>query len=229
MSIQQDINSALGQVGVLATLNPTVQARAKDREELKKIEKKEEALNKQFASAREGYFKERGFQEEWEKAEIKAAKDKGKKPKVLLAPELYKESVGQAVGNVRDIAKKKERLAQEKFDIDPSDENYRQLTRAQNVSKTWETNQQTVVGKPATDEGQIAWEAIERARQRQENARANRERRTKLLYGEMERMMPGFKYMEPKKQNQILYKSMDDKERKRIKDEAERREKYYGK
>lgn len=228
MSIQQDINSALGQVGVLAALNPTLQQKAKDREELRKIKKQEKVLDKQFTSAREGYFKERGLQEEWEKTEIKAAKDKGKKPKVLLAPELFEEPVGQAVGNVRDIAKKKERLAQEKFDIDPSDENYKRLTGAQNASKTWENMQQTVVGKPATDEGQIAWEAIQRAQEQAATRKANRERRTKLLYGEMERMMPGFKYMEPKKQNKII-KDLGADERKKIKDEAERREKYYGK
>ena len=228
MSIQQDINSALGQVGVLAALNPTVQAKAKEREDIKKIEKQEKVLYKQFDATREKYFETKGAQAEGEESEIKAAKVQGKKhPKVLLTPETYKRGLGQEVGNMRNLAEKKLQLAQEKFDIAPSRESYKGLTGAQTAVDHWK-EQQANVGKPVTYEGEVAWEAIERAKRIQDNKNASRARRDKLLYGEMERMMPGFKYMEPKKQNKII-KDLGTDERKRIKDEAERREKYYGK
>lgn len=224
MSIQQDINSALGQVGILASLNPTLQQKAIEGAELRKIKKEEKGLGEQFDAAREDYFKEKDAQTKAEKSEIKANNGK---PKALLAPDVYAESLGQAAKNMQDLTAKREALAQKKFDIAPSVENYEQLTYAQTAKKYWE-DQQAMVGKPITKEGQKALEAIQRAEQRRENKIKNQERRTKLLYGEMERMMPGFKYMEPKKQNKIL-KDLGKDERKRIKDEAERREKYYGK
>lgn len=228
MSIQQDINSALGQVGIIASLNPTLQQKAKnraeDRAELEKIKKGEKVVNKQFAAAREKYFDAMGVQTEAEKSEVEAQKGK---PKVLLSPEVYAEGLRQEVGNVQNINAKREQLAQRKFDIAPSDESYKNLTDVQTASKYW-GDKQSDIGKPVTEEGQMAWEAIQRAEQKRENLKLNIARRKKYLYQEMERMMPGFKYMDSKQQRNILGK-MSQKERDKIKDEAERREKYYGK
>lgn len=228
MSIQQDINSSLGQVGVLAALNPTLQAKAKEGEEIRKINRDEKKTNKQFDIAKKDYLNVEGAQTEAEESEIKAARDKGKKyPDVLLAPGTYAEDMGEEVGKMQKFSEKNLRLAQEKFDIVPSKKNYNNLMNAQGRVNYFK-EQQVNVGKPVTEEGQKALEAIQRADEKAANKRANTARRTKLLYGEMERMMPGFKYMEPKKQNKII-KDLGADERKRIKDEAERREKYYGK
>lgn len=44
MSIQSDINSALGQIGIMASLNPELQEAAKDRSELRKLNRESETL-----------------------------------------------------------------------------------------------------------------------------------------------------------------------------------------
>lgn len=227
MSIQQDINSSLGQLGVLAALNPTLETRAKEGEEIRKINRDEKKTSKQFNIAREEYFDVRDDQKEAENSEIETNKAQGRKTKVLLAPGIYARRMGEQVDKMQKFSEKNLRLAQEKFDIVPSKKNYDNIGIAQQRVDYFK-KQQANIGKPVTPEGEVAWEAIERAKRIQDNKNANRARRTKLLYGEMERMMPGFKYMEPKKQNKII-KDLGTDERKRIKDEAERREKYYGK
>lgn len=221
-SIQQDVNSALGQMGILAALSPELQAKAKEKEALGKIEKREGALKKQFDITKGDFIKEAAAQGMAELSEIRAANGK---PKELRAPEEHAENYGRVLKRAQDMAAKGVQLAQEKFDIAPSDENYGQLKTAQMLSEFFAKEQ---AGKPITEEGKKALEAIQRAQGQAATKKANQARRTKLLYGEMERMMPGFKYMEPKKQNKII-KDLGPDERKRIKDEAERREKYYGK
>lgn len=223
MSIQQDINSSLGQLGVLVALNPTLQERAKEEEGVRKINRDEKKVDKQFKAAKKDFFKKSKEQIKAEEANLKEGNSEA-----LRSPKLYADRT-RALENIRDLVVKNKKLAEEKFDIVPSKENYDNLTIAQESFEEWKDKPELLAGKPITKEGKEALKALQRAEERRVNKQINTERRTKLLYGEMERMMPGFKYMEPKKQNDILYKKMDYKERKRIKDEAERREKYYGK
>lgn len=213
MSIQQEINSSLGQVGVLAALNPTLQAKAKEGEELRKIKRDEETLTK-----RAGYLKEEIKKDKEKSAVIGEALKK-------MTPEEVKFNGPEMLKSLNDLQANTKAYGSELEEI--TDKEKGLIRKGYNISpeKYW-VKYSSILKREAKEE--IAEAAIQRAQEQAATRKANRERRTKLLYGEMERMMPGFKYMEPKKQNKII-KDLGPDERKRIKDEAERREKYYGK
>lgn len=216
MSIQQDINSAIGQVGILAALNPTLQAKAKDREELGKIKKQEKVLEE-----RDKYL---GEEIKKESANISAIKESEKKmsPEELKfnEEEIHKmlsaseDKVNSYAYEIAEMQDKKDELTRMGYNISPK--KYKE--------RYFEMRQREV-------QSEIAEEAQQRAEEIAQEKALLKEKRTQYqrnLHRGIDRTtIPGFRNMSKEQQESII-KKIPAGERRKIANEEKWRKNIYG-
>lgn len=119
MSIQSDINSTLGQFGIMASLNPALQEKVKTREEIRKLDKADDVWKKQQEIVL-------GELDEVAKSEAEAA-NTGVDLSILNPHQGSREQVAD---ELRDLSEKRTQIAKQRFDIAPSNETYKRYSDA---------------------------------------------------------------------------------------------------
>ena len=151
MSIQSDINSALGQIGIMASLNPELQEAAKERGELRKLDKAEDVWKKQQEIVS-------GELDKVAKSEAEAIESGNN----LSVVNPYQEERDKVTGELRDLAEKRTQTAKQRFDIAPSEETYKRYSDAKGSFDYFNRE----VGKPYTPPEQYSIRKAEEAKDR---------------------------------------------------------------
>jgi len=212
MSIQQDINSALGQVGILASINPSLQQKARDREEVNKIKKEDEVLDDRHKILTEEISKTN-------KASLNTLRDMKNMP-----PEERKSKAKE----FKEINKKALSLGKE---IDEITEIKDELTRRGYSVSPYEFKDRYFDLLKRDVNAELAVDANKRAEQtKREKAMLKEERKQFMrnLYQGVSRTLPGFKDMSREQQESIVKKMSPSDRRKTANEEAWRND-IYGK
>ena len=136
MSIQSNINQALSVAGVLATMNPAIQARAEKRSALRELDAASETIYKESQAAAQSIVKSQADPEVMQKAfgDIASYQEKGV-----------------------DVAKKR-------FELDPSLENYEAISTAEAKVKGFRKLSTVVAEEQAKESLSVAQERIRKTR-----------------------------------------------------------------
>ena len=222
MSIQQDINSALGQVGVLAALNPTLQARAKEGDELRRVERDVKRGEKRFKNLKEEADKEKENFENITKDLKSLSLEDFKSPEEFKAKtkglrERLDESRVKTKANKNEMGELEDKfgkMIRQGYDISPK----RFKNRYFKLLK-----------------GEARVEIAEAARQRAEQIANDKTLEKKKhqeymsnLYKGVNRTMQGFKDMSREQQENII-KKITPGDRRKIANEEKWRNQIYGK
>lgn len=220
MSIQQDINSALGQVGIIASLNPTLQQKAKnraeDKAELEKIKKQEKSI-----SEREKVLGDKIDKENEKISGAIASMEK-------MSPEELKFNEEELHKVIDESANKANAYGWEKVELqDRRDELTRKgykISPKKFKDRYFELREREV-------DAELADEVNERAEQTaREKAIAKEKRKQYMsnLYKGVNRTLPGFKDMSREQQESIV-KKMSPGDRRKTANEEKWRNEIYGK
>lgn len=222
MSIQQDINSALGQVGVLAALNPTLQARAKEGEEIRKIKNEGKAVIERNKTLNEDM--------EAESKKLHESAKKASSPEELkklmddstVKMKLYGQEMGEMIDKLDDLTRRGYDISPKKFKGA-----YFDLRK-----KEMEKEAKAEIAKRANEtQAKLAKEAQQRAEQiAKDKALAKKKRQEYMsnLYKGVNRTMQGFKDMSREQQEKII-KKITPGDRRKIANEEKWRNQIYGK
>ena len=233
MSIQQDINSALGQMGILASLNPTLQQKAIEGAEIRKV-KREEKANVKRTEILKGEV-------EKEKKNISDISEdlKNLSPEKFNSPEEY---ITKEKELNKRIAEADEKTKSHMLELDELKDRYDNIIRrGYDISPErfresyFKLRQREAKAEIANKTNEVQTKLAEEAQQRAEQiakdkAVAKEKRKTYMsnLYKGVNRTLPGFKDMSREQQENIVNK-MSPGERRKIANEEKWRNEIYGK